>query len=54
MEKQKSLNKPTNIDSKKIKAKSIEAKSNNVEGKKIVNSMSGETEDINKKNGDKN
>ena len=53
-EKQKSLNKPTNIDSKKIKAKSIEAKSNNVEGEKVVNSMSGETEDINKKNGDKN
>ena len=44
----------TNIDSKKIKAKSIEAKGNNVEGEKVVNSMSGETEDINKKNGDKN
>ncbi len=54
MEKQKSLNKPTNIDSKKIKTKSIEAKGNNVEGEKVVNSMSGETEDINKKNGDKN
>ena len=54
MEKQKSLNKPTNIDSKKIKTKSVEAKSNNVEGEKVVNSMSGETEDINKKNGDKN
>lgn len=54
MEKQKSLNKPTNVDSKKIKTKSIEAKGNNVEGEKVVNSMSGETEDINKKNGDKN
>ena len=54
MEKQKSLNKPTNIDSKKIKAKSIEAKGNNVERNNAVNSMSGETEDINKKNGDKN
>lgn len=53
-EKQKSLNKPTNVDSKKIKTKSIEAKANNVEGEKVVNSMSEETEDINKKSGDKN